>query len=146
MNRITGVNEALGQGFKIKSTVRTLADMDAFNKAHKMAMQIYSIAKSIPLGERYALASKLKRASSSISVCLADNLDVSETRAIKQRRARHTIQLVGEIKSWLLLASQSGFINNSTYLQLLKGYQEISKTLSASYQYVEGTLFDQKLD
>ncbi len=143
MQNLTVYKDSIGQGFALKSTVKTLADINGFNLAHKLGIHVYQLAKLIPSGDRLGVSSKLKRTSSSISAEFSEQIDTNDTDVIFTKRAKRINMQLKEMKSLLLLAHQSGYIENSVYLQLLKGYQKLALQFHERHKSeITRTLFD----
>lgn len=143
MNRSRVINDSIGEGFKIKSTIKTLADMNAFSLAHKLAMDVYKTSVDFPLNDKYSILAKLKRSSGSISAELSNQIESNTDEVIFIKRGRLLSSRIKEVKSWLLLANQSGYLNNSTYLELLKGYQDLGvRIYTRFFKQNSKSLFD----
>lgn len=137
------MNDAIGEGFKIKTTIRTLVDVNAFSVAHKLAMDIYKLSSLIPSDDKHSILGKLKRVSSAISADLSEQIERDEKSASFVKRGREIASKLVEVKTWLLLANQSGYMDNSTYLELQRKYQKLGLIVQSRY-FTRGTtpLFD----
>ncbi len=52
--------------------IKTVFDLDVFNLAYKLAMEIFDISRDFPKEERYSLTDQVVRSSRSISANIAE--------------------------------------------------------------------------
>ncbi len=99
-----------------------------WEKAHKLAIEIYSITKSFPKEEIYGLTSQLRRASTSIPVNIAEgcgrgsNADFARFLQISMGSASETEYLI-------LLCQELGYISDSDNLN--QQIKELKKMISS---------------
>lgn len=100
-------------------------DLIVYQKAFSAAMEIYVISKKIPLDERYSLTDQIRRSSRSV------NANITEAWR-KRRYEKSFISKLNdadgeaaETQNWLDFAFACEYINEETYLELYKTYDEI---------------------
>lgn len=100
-------------------------DLIVYQKAFSAAMEIYVISKKFPLDERYSLTDQIRRSSRSV------NANITEAWR-KRRYEKSFISKLNdadgeaaETQNWLDFAFACEYINEETYLDLYKTYDEI---------------------
>jgi len=53
------------------SKIESFKDLIVYQKAYKLAKEIFEISKSFPKEERYSLTDQMRRSSRSVTSCLA---------------------------------------------------------------------------
>ncbi|MFM7768617.1 MAG: four helix bundle protein [Bacteroidota bacterium] len=111
----------MNQGFK---------NLIAYQKAYKMAMDIYRLTKSFPKEETYSLTDQIRR--SSRSVC--SNIGEGYRKRQYPKHFSHKLSDAdGECSEtivWLDFCKDCGYINENDYKILLKEYGEVGKLLN----------------
>ena len=114
--------------------VRSAKELVVYQKAYKLAMEIYKISKRFPSEEKYSLTSQIRR--SSRSVCA----NLREAWA-KRRYGAHFISKLtdcdgenSETDTSLDFASDCGYINPQEHKQFTGACVEIGKMLGSMMQ------------
>jgi len=55
------------------SKVGSFKDLIVYQKAYKLAMEIFEISKSFPKEEKYSLTDQIRRSSRSVTACIAES-------------------------------------------------------------------------
>lgn len=111
--------------------VQTVKELVVYQKAYDLAMRVFDITKQFPLEERFALTSQIRR--SSRSVCL----NLREAWAKRRYEAHFISKLTdcdgenNETDSSIDFARDCGYINSSTYKELVTLNREVGKMLGA---------------
>ena len=100
-------------------------DLIVYQKAFSAAMEIYMISKKFPSEERYSLTDQIRRSSRSV------NANITEAWR-KRRYEKSFISKLNdadgeaaETQNWLDFAFACEYIDEKTYLDLYKRYDEI---------------------
>ncbi|MDQ0476830.1 four helix bundle protein [Chryseobacterium sp. MDT2-18] len=100
-------------------------DLVVYQKAFSAAMEIYTISKTFPQEERYSLTDQIRRSSRSV------NANITEAWR-KRRYEKSFISKLNdadgeaaETQNWLDFAFACAYIDENTYLDLYKKYDEI---------------------
>lgn len=113
----------------MKRIIRTVEDMEIFKKAHKLTIEIYEITKVFPSDEKFSLVSQMRRAAYSIPSNLMEG-----SHRLNRKEYRQFVSIAkgsaGELKYFLLLSKDLGYISESKYLSLRELIEEISKMLT----------------
>ncbi|MCR4320207.1 MAG: four helix bundle protein [Candidatus Brocadiaceae bacterium] len=112
----------------MENAVKSVEDMDVFKKAHKITVEIYEITKTFPQDEKFALISQMRRAAYSIPSNLMEG-----GHRINKKEYRQFTNIakgsVGELKYFLLLSKDLGYISENKYSILRQSVDELSKML-----------------
>jgi four helix bundle protein len=115
----------------VMAPVRDFKDLDAWKLAHTLRMLIYAFVKKLPVEERFALKSQLRRAVQSIGANIAEGFGRYSYQENIQfcRRARGSAY---EVRDHLVTAADAKFISEIEYseadtlaqrvIQVLNGY------------------------
>jgi four helix bundle protein len=55
------------------SQINSFKDLFVYQKAYKLAMEIFEISKSFPKEEKYSLTDQIRRSSRAVTSCLAES-------------------------------------------------------------------------
>jgi four helix bundle protein len=109
--------------------VSSFKELIVYQKAHKLAMDIFEISKSFPKEEKFSLTDQIRRSSRSVSTCLAESW-------AKRRYPRHFVSKLTdslgeeyETEDWLAYSRDCVYITEVVYLGLLSEYDEVRKML-----------------
>ncbi len=108
----------------------TIRDLIAYQKAFKVAMEIFEISKAFPKDETYSLTDQIRRSSRAVNANLAE--------AYKKRRyPNHFISKLSdadmensETQTWLDFAKECKYIDQKTYDNLFNQAEEVAKLLN----------------
>ncbi|MBU0695308.1 MAG: four helix bundle protein [Bacteroidetes bacterium] len=108
----------------------TIKDLIAYQKAFKVAMEVFHLSKGFPKEETYSLTDQIRRSSRAVNANLAE--------AYKKRRyPNHFISKLSdadmensETQTWLDFAKECKYINQETYDNLFSQTEEVAKLLN----------------
>ena len=111
------------------SKVGSFKDLIVYQKAYRLAMEIFEISKVFPKEEKYSLTDQIRRSSRSITSCIAESW--AKRRYIKSFVNKLTDSLGEEYETevWLDYSRDSKYITVQKYDELLNGYDEVRKML-----------------
>jgi four helix bundle protein len=102
--------------------------LEVWQKAHAVTMEIYALTKSFPIEERFGLVTQMRRAAVSIGANLAEGRgrrgDPEFGRFIKI-----ALGSAYELEDELLVAADAGFIPRDTYDRLRRELNRVGKML-----------------
>ncbi len=109
--------------------VNSFKELIVYQKAHKLAMEIFEISKEFPKEEKYSLTDQIRRSSRSVSTCIAESW--AKRRYIKHFISKLTDSLGEEYETedWLAYSFDCQYINEDIYKYILGGYDEVRKML-----------------
>ncbi len=103
-------------------------DLMVFEMAHTLTLELYKITDNFPKNEQYGLISQIRRASASICANIMEgtyrNNSLEFTQFVGIANGS-----VGELKYYLLLSKDLGYIKTEKYEKLIDLLNSISKML-----------------
>lgn len=113
-----------------RKIIRSFEDLEVWQEAHKLTLEIYKITRKFPKGEQYGLASQLKRSASSIAANIAEGHSRDTTKEFVKFlfNARGSI---AETESHLVLARDLKYITEGEFQGLRKRYKVLGKRTNA---------------
>ena len=111
--------------------ISSAKDLTVYQKAYKLAMQVFELSKDFPVEEKFALTSQIRRSSRSIS------LNLREAWAKRRYEAHFISKLTdcdgenNETDSSLDFAKDCGYITTAQHAQLTSLCQEIGRMLGS---------------
>ncbi len=109
----------------VEDNARTFQELIVWQKAHSLVLDIYSISKTFPKEELYALTNQLRRAAYSIPANIAKGFGRS-SKMEKVRFYNIAQGSLSEAKYFLILAQDLHYSDTS---ELQKKAEEVSKIL-----------------
>ncbi|MDO8504955.1 MAG: four helix bundle protein [bacterium] len=110
------------------AVIKTFRDLQVWQKAHALVLEVYRITKVFPSHEMYGLVSQLRRA----VISVASNI----VEGFKRRSVQDSIHFYNmadasleEVKYQLLVARDLEYISNKAYDSVLQLAEETSKML-----------------
>ena len=103
--------------------------LKVWEKSHRLTLEVYKFAASLPIVERYGLADQIRRASMSIPANIAEGCG----RSMDGDQARFFQIAMGsasELDYHLLLARALEFLSAEDHERLLNNLTEVKKMLS----------------
>jgi four helix bundle protein len=116
--------------------MRNYEDLQVWQKAHNLTLEIYKYTRCFPSEERFGLTSQIRRSCSSIGANLAEGCG----RRSDGEMARFVQIAMGsgaELSYHLLLARDLGFLSQSCSEKLRSDLSEIMRMLSSLSQKVK---------
>ena len=108
--------------------IKTFNDILAWQKAHKLVLQVYQLTNYFPPSERYALANQVRRA----VVSVASNI-VEGFKRISVKDSLHFYNIaeasLEEVKYQLLIVRDLEYISEKQYMNIKNTFDEAGKTL-----------------
>ena len=107
----------------------SFTDLEVWQKAHGLNVEIYETTKSFPDEERYRLVDQLCRASSSVTANIAEG---SGRRTLDEyihfiSNSRGSVE---EMKNHLILARDLEYLEEEKAKNLIQDYEEVGRMLN----------------
>ncbi len=109
--------------------INSFRDLIVYQKAYKLAMEIFEITKSFPKEEKYSLTDQIRRSSRSVIACICEAW-------AKKIYIKHFVSKLSdslgeeyETEGWLDYSKDCKYIDVSTHSRLLGEYDEVRKML-----------------
>jgi four helix bundle protein len=111
------------------SQANSFRDLIVYQKAYKLAMEIFEISKSFPKEEKYSLTDQIRRSSRSVTSNIAEAW--AKRHYIKSFVNKLTDSLGEECETevWLDYSRDTKYITHQMHSELMKEYDEVRKIL-----------------
>ena len=109
--------------------INSFRDLIVFQKAYKLAMEIFLLSETFPMGVKYSLTDQIRRSSRSVTSNLAEAW--AKRIYIKSFVSKLSDSLGEEYETevWLDYLKDSKYINLQTCQKLMSEYDEVRKML-----------------
>jgi len=114
---------------QIMSKVGSFKDLIVYQKAYKLAMEIFEISKSFPKEEKYSLTDQIRRSSRSITSCIAESWAKRRYEKAFVSKLTDSLGEEYETECWLDYTKDSKYIHIETHERILSEYDEVRKML-----------------
>lgn len=111
--------------------VQSAKELEVYKKAYALAMDVFSLSRSFPAEERYALTSQIRRSSRSVS------MNLREAWAKRRYEAHFVSKLTdcdgecNETDTSLDFAKDCGYITDEQHANLTEINRQVGKMLGA---------------
>ncbi len=109
--------------------INSFRDLIVYQKAYKLAMEIFEITRSFPKEEKYSLTDQIRRSSRSVTACICEAW-------AKKMYIKHFVSKLSdslgeeyETEGWLDYSKDCKYIDVATHSRLLGEYDEVRKML-----------------
>ncbi len=109
--------------------IQSFKDLIVYQKAFKLAMEIFEVSKRFPSEEKYSLTDQIRRSSRSVATNMAEGW-------AKKRYPKHFVSKLSdslgeeyETEVWLDFSLSSQYISKEEHLHFNNGYEEVRKML-----------------
>jgi four helix bundle protein len=123
------VSSELRKPGKTMSQANSFRDLIVYQKAYKLAMEIFEITKSYPRDEKYSLTDQIRRSSRSVTSNIAEAW--ARRRYVKSFVNKLTDSLGEEYETevWLDYSRDTKYITPQKHSELMNEYDEVRKML-----------------
>ena len=110
-------------------------DLEVWQKAHKLTMEIYKVTNKFPKEEKYRLGDQLRRSVASVATNIVEGNSRKHKKEFQQflNMARSSLE---ETKYHLLLARDLGYIQGKVYLSLQERSDQIGGMIYGLMQFL----------
>jgi four helix bundle protein len=109
--------------------IRGHEELEVYQLAFEMAMQLFQISKRFPVEERYSLTDQMRRSSQSVCANLAEAWRKRRYRAAFIAKLSDSEAEAAETQTWINFAVRCGYLK-----------PELGKDLSQNYDRILGKL------
>ena len=110
--------------------VETFEDLDVFQRAYRISLEVHRKSLAFPTIEQHAMADQVRRASKSICANIAEGFAKQGRSAAEFKRyLAIAIGSSDEMRVWARYCLDLGYIDDGTWQHWRDEYQEISKML-----------------
>ena len=119
---------------------RRFEDLDVFQRAYKVSLELHRMSLQMPRSKQYALADQVRRASKSVCANLAEGFGrQAQSKAEFQRFIRMSIGSADEMRVWLRYCFDLGYISNEQWQPWRDEYEAIARMLQGLHRSLEVT-------
>ena len=111
------------------SKIESFKDLIVYQKAYKLAMEIFEISKSFPKEERYSLTDQIRRSSRSVTSCLAESWAKRRYEKSFVNKLADSLGEENETEVWLDYSKDCDYIQQEIHEKILSDYDEVRKIL-----------------
>jgi len=116
--------------------IKNFYELDAWKKAHLLAINIYKITKSFPKEELYGVSSQIRRAVSSITANIAEGFSRYHF-AEKAKFYYNARASASEVQNFLLLSKDLGYIDKKSCEDMFLECVEIGKLINGLIRSID---------
>ena len=111
------------------SQINSFRDLIVYQKAYKLAMEIFELSKTFPKEERYSLTDQIRRSSRSVTsnICEAWAKRIYVKSFVS--KLSDSLGEEHETEGWLDYSLDCKYIDKEQHTMLLIGYDEVRKML-----------------
>ena len=115
----------------VEKTIRSFEDLEVFQRAYRLSLDIHRASLEFPKIEQYALADQVRRASKAICANLAEGFAKQRRSPAEYRRfLQMAIGSADEMRVWLRYCVDLGYIDQPTWIRWRDEYQAIARMLT----------------
>lgn len=127
---MTQKSEARNQKSEPGGAVRSFEDLQAFQRAYAISLDIHRTSLIMPKIEQLALADQMRRASKSICANIAEGFARQRASGAEFRRfLSMAIGSCDEMQVWVRYAADLGYVGVATTTEWRREYIELAKML-----------------
>ena len=119
---------------KPENRVSSFEDLDVFQRAYQVSLEVHRESLRFPKIEQYALADQLRRASKSICANIAEGFAKQRRSSAEYRR--YLLMAIGsadEMRVWIRYCLDLNYIDDATSRRWRSEYVAIAKMLQVIY-------------
>jgi four helix bundle protein len=106
-------------------------DLKVYQKAYKLAMEVYNVTQSFPRDERYSLTDQVRRSSRSVAANIAEGYRKRQYPAVFVNKLSDSDSEAAETGVWLDFALDCGYLTKDCHTRLTTGYEEVGRMLGS---------------
>ncbi len=108
--------------------LKSFQELEAWKKAHRLSLDVYSSTSTFPKEERYGLVSQLRRAAASVGANIAEGFGRRSTKDFV-RYLEIASGSLEETRHFLILSRDLGYLNGKQYPSLNSACDEVGRLL-----------------
>ena len=113
----------------VMAQINGFRDLIVYQKAYKLAMEIFEITKTFPREERYSLTDQIRRSSRSVTANLTEAWAKKIYIKSFVSKINDSLGEEYETEGWLDYSRDCHYIDIKTYSNIISGYDEVRKML-----------------
>ena len=113
--------------------LKSFQELDAWRKAHLLALSIYTVTSTFPPEERFGLISQFRRAASSVPANIAEGFGRRSTKDFV-RYLEIASGSLEEIRYFVILSKDLGYLDGQHFSELNRDCDEVGRLLGGLAQ------------
>jgi four helix bundle protein len=126
-----GGRQWVPQGAHARKQIRSYRDLDVFNLAYTLAMELFRLTARFPKEERYALVDQMRRSSRGVCGNIVEGFAKRCYENVFKNSLNNSLGESEETKLWLDFALDCDYIQADERKRLTAGYGQVSAMLWA---------------
>ena len=115
--------------------VRGVEELEVFQRAYRMSLEVHRLSLELPRIEQFALADQLRRASKSICANLAEGFGRQPVSKPEFRRfVMMALGSADEMQVWTLYCRDLGYLGDEAAERWREAYRVIARMLTALHR------------
>lgn len=106
-------------------------DLEVYQLAYKLAMDIFKLSKSFPFEERFSLVDQVRRSARSVAANIAEAFRKRQYPKMFVNKLSDSDAEATETQVWLDFAVDCGYLNAQSHRELTDGYQSVGRMLGS---------------
>jgi four helix bundle protein len=119
------------------SQIKGFRDLIVYQKAYKLAMEIFELTKDFPKEEKYSLTDQLRRSSRSVTSNIAEAWARKHYPKSFVNKLTDSLREEYETEVWLDYSRDTNYITPAKHSELMNGYNEVRKMLISMTNHPE---------
>ena len=111
------------------SKVGSFKELIVYQKAYKLAMDIFEVSKKFPKEEKYSLTDQIRRSSRAVTSSLAESWAKRRYEKSFINKLTDSLGEEHETETWLDYSRDCQYISLATHEKILTGYEEVRKMI-----------------
>ncbi|MBA4311621.1 MAG: hypothetical protein C0417_03220 [Chlorobiaceae bacterium] len=124
-----------------KKDLKHFRDLEVYQLAFKLAMNIFQITKNFPAEERYSLVDQIRRSSRSVCANLAEAWRKRKYVAVFKNKLTDSMQEASETQCWLEFSATCNYISKDQFVEYDGEYEKIILMLNSMEKYADKFCF-----
>lgn len=113
----------------VRRQIRSHRDLDVFNLAYTLAMEVFWVSAKFPKEERFSLTDQVRRSSRSVCSNIVEGFAKRRHEAVFKNSLNDSLGESEETRLWLDFALDCGYISAEQHKKLTTGYGQVSSML-----------------
>jgi len=109
--------------------IRSHRDLDVFNLAYTLAMEVFGLTARFPKEERYALTDQMRRSSRGVCGNIVEGFAKRRYENVFKNALNDSLGEAEETKLWLDFALDCEYTSANEHKKLTVGYEQVSAML-----------------
>ena len=109
--------------------IKSYEDLQVYQEAYQMALQMHRITQELPVQERYELGQQIRRAAISVPANIAEGYGRKNSEKEFQHFLRNAMGSANEVKVYIDLMKDLGYIDQGRHQGLRQSYDILPKKM-----------------